>query len=42
MDTYISQMKYFVESVGSGIQPMNSFGESLQVLNIALNANTKE
>jgi predicted dehydrogenase len=42
MDTYISQMQYFVETVSAGIQPMNSFDESLQVLKIALNADIKE
>jgi predicted dehydrogenase len=42
MVTYLSQMQYFVETVRAGIQPMNSFDESLQVLKIALNANVKE
>lgn len=40
-DTYLDQMKYFVESIESNMQPMNSFEEGLETLKIALNNEVK-
>lgn len=37
MDTYKEQMKYFVDCIKSGNEPMNQFSEALDVLNICLN-----
>jgi predicted dehydrogenase len=37
MDTYILQMKYFVDAIKNGKKILNNFEESLEVLKIALN-----
>ena len=37
MDSYILQMKYFVDSIKNGTKLFNNFEESLEVLKIALN-----
>jgi predicted dehydrogenase len=35
-DTYLNQLKYFINCIDSGIQPMNSFSEGLEILKSAL------
>jgi predicted dehydrogenase len=40
LNTYISQIRYFVNKVTKNEQPMNNFKESLDVLKIALNHET--
>jgi hypothetical protein len=34
--TYVAQMRYFLDEVGAGRQPMNSVDEAVEVLRIAL------
>lgn len=36
IDTYTDQMKYFLEHLGKGIQPMNSLSESIETLKMAI------
>ncbi len=35
-ETYQDQMKYFLDHIKDGKQPMNGFSEALEVLKIAL------
>jgi len=35
-DTYLKQMEYFIDHINNGIQPMNTFAESLQILKLTL------
>ena len=37
LETYLEQMNYFVESIRSNKQPMNSFSNAVNVLKLAIN-----